>query len=97
MNEPIVLNVIEPKNRHERRAVKQEINRAVSDYNEIENIFIEILFNPNSELTYLELYEMALKDWANISTRNYKINRFFYTCPNIRYFEEKYKPLENGD
>jgi len=96
MNEPIIYAVIEPKNRRERRLIDNEIERVVSDYNTIENLFLSVLFRENFTQSYKELYKIALEDWQRTTKRNYKLNRFRYCCPNIRYFEDKFKPLENA-
>ena len=97
MSEPIIYAVIKPTNRRERRLIDAEIERVISDYNTIENIFLSVLFKPSFTRSYKELYLMAVEDWQKTTARNYKLNRFRYCCPNIRYFEEKFKPLENAD
>lgn len=96
MSEQPIIILIEPKCRGKRRAIDNEINRAINDFNDIENLFLSVLFSEDLDMSYEDLYLLALKDWANVAKMGYKLNRFLYTCPNIRYFEEKYKPLERG-
>lgn len=84
-----------PANRHEKRAIASELNRNGAYFEELEQRFLNILFDEKDIWSYDVLYTIYLNDWKVHLDYLVSKNKFKWTRPNLHFFEEKYKPIEN--
>ena len=84
----------EPKNREQRRKVEKEIQKALPVFVQLEQDFLQELFDDSSN-SYNDTYSKHLEHWNKTIDEWIKLNRLNFIFINRFYLEEQYKPIES--
>ena len=85
----------EPKNREQRRKVEKEIQKALPVFVQIEQDFLQELFDEENQNSYKDIYTRHLEHWNKTIDEWIKLKRLKCVFVNRFYLEEQYKPIES--
>ena len=81
-------------NRRQRRAAEKELDKVLEKVYEVENYFLEDLFNPGSPDDYQLIYDFHKENFMRMFRWIMRMHNFRYIEINMNYFINKYGPLE---
>ena len=83
-------------NRKQKRIYEKQFNIAFKFYFQIEQDFLNTLFDEDTNLSYKDIYNKTLLDFTDSINRFDRSNSLYLLDINTYFFEEKYKPIYNN-